>query len=77
MKDAEGDDNSSGNLMSRATTFKAKNVAGSKRVAAVEASPIDSLKKKKCNSVERDCKSVGVAARASAAQKTASDEVTL
>ena len=77
MKDAEGDENSSGNLMSRATTYKAKELSGSKRVAAVEASPVDSSKKKKRNSLDRECRSVGMATRASAAQKNASDDVTL
>ena len=62
--------------MSCTTTYKANELSGSKRVAVVEASPINS-KKKKHNSIDCDCKSVGVTTRASTAQKNASDKVTL
>ena len=75
-----GDDNASGNLMSCATTFTAKDLSGSKRMAAAEATKSDGSKKKKRNSLDRECKSLGVASTGVSTRSRASvlnDDLTL
>ena len=62
MKDGsadDGDDNASGNLMSCAATYKAKDLSGAKRASvADEEEEEDAQPKKKKNAIGRDCMSL-------------------